>query len=78
MACSAASKLGLHSLCLSSKCVSSLTRAPHACASAWLQWLLENPELKKGHKFVKKNFRVNFPSGMGSPFDSKQLGLDWA
>ena len=36
-----------------------------------LQLLLENSKSKKGHNSVKKN--RGLPSGMGSPFDSKQL-----
>ena len=30
-------------------------------------------KLKKGHNFVKKNWRITSPTGMGSPFDSEQL-----
>ena len=42
-------------------------------AKPWLQLLLENSKSKKGHKYVKKYLRVICPTGMGSPFDSKQL-----
>ena len=34
---------------------------------------LENSKSKKGHNFVKKNWRTISPTGMGSPFDSEQL-----
>ena len=47
------------------------TRAPHAGANARLHLLLENYKSKKGHNFVKKILRVTCPTGMGSPFDSK-------
>ena len=49
------------------------TRAPHAGANARLQQLLENSKSKRGCNYVKKNFRITSPTGMGSPFDSKQL-----
>ena len=42
-------------------------------ANARLQLLLENSMSKKGHNYVKKNLRATCPTGMGSPFDSKQL-----
>ena len=29
---------------------------------------LENSKLKKGHGFVKKNWRITSPNGIGSPF----------
>ena len=32
---------------------------------------LENS--KKGHNFVKKNWRITSPTDMGFPFDSEQL-----
>ena len=32
----------------------------------------ENSKLKMGPNFVKKNWRITSPTGMGSPFDSKQ------
>ena len=45
-----------------------------ACgANARLQLLLENSKLKKGHNYVKTNLRATCPTGMGSPFESKQL-----
>ena len=34
---------------------------------------LENSKSKKGHNFVKKNWRITSPADMGSPFDSEQL-----
>ena len=34
---------------------------------------IENSKSKKGHSFVKKNWRITSPTGMGSPFDSEQL-----
>ena len=34
---------------------------------------LENSKLKKGHSFVKKNWKNTSPNGIGSPFDSEQL-----
>ena len=49
--------------------------APHAGANAQLQLLLENSKWKKGHNFVKKILRITSPTGMGSPFDCKQLLL---
>ena len=42
-------------------------------ANARLQLLLENSKSKKGHNYVKKSLRVTCPTGIGSPFDSKQL-----
>ena len=42
-------------------------------ANAQLQLQLENSMSKKGHNYVKKNLRVTCPTGMGSPFNSKQL-----
>ena len=42
-------------------------------ANARLQLLLENSKLKKGHNYVKRNLRTTSPTGVGSPFDSKQL-----
>ena len=33
----------------------------------------ENSKSKKGHNFVKKNWRITSPTGMGSPFDSEKL-----
>ena len=36
---------------------------------------LENSESKRGHNFVKKNWRIISSTGMGSPFDSEQLFL---
>ena len=50
-----------------------VTRAPHADANAWLQLLLENSKSKRGHNYIKINLRTTSPTGMGSPFDSKQL-----
>ena len=41
---------------------------PHSAAAAFFQ----NSMLKKGHNYVK-NLRVTCSTGMGSPFDSKQL-----
>ena len=35
--------------------------------------LHENSKSKKGHNFVKKNWRITSHTGMGSPFDSEQL-----
>ena len=35
--------------------------------------ILENSKSKKGHNFVKKNWRITSLTGMGSPFDSEQL-----
>ena len=32
---------------------------------------LENSKSKKGHNFVKKNWRITSSTGMGSPFDSE-------
>ena len=49
------------------------TRAPHAGANTQLQQLLENSKTIKKHNYVKKNLRITSPTGMGSPFDSKQL-----
>ena len=47
-----------------------------ACgADAWLQLLLENSKTKKGHNYIKKVLKVTCQSGMGFPFDSKQLKL---
>ena len=37
------------------------------------KFLHENSKSKKGHYFVKKNWRIIYPTGMGSPFDSEQL-----
>ena len=34
---------------------------------------LENSKSKMGHNFVKKNWKIITPTGMGSPFDSEQL-----
>ena len=34
---------------------------------------LENSKSKKGHNFVKKNWRIISATGIGSPFDSEQL-----
>ena len=34
---------------------------------------LENSKSKKGHNFVKENWRITSSTGMGSPFDSEQL-----
>ena len=34
---------------------------------------LENSKLKKGHNFVKKNWMITSPNGIGFPFDSEQL-----
>ena len=31
------------------------------------KFLHENSQSKKGHNFVKKNGRITFPTGMGSP-----------
>ena len=42
-------------------------------ANARLQLLLENANSKKLYNYVKKTLRVTCPTGMGSPFDSKQL-----
>ena len=45
-----------------------------ACnANFGLQLLLEKSKSKKGHNYVKKTLRVTCPTGMGSPFDSKQV-----
>ena len=35
------------------------------------KFLHENSKSKKGHNFVKKNWRIIYPTGMGSPFDSE-------
>ena len=37
------------------------------------KFLHENSKSKKGHNFVKKNWKITSPTGMGSPFDSEQL-----
>ena len=50
-----------------------ITRAPNAGANARLYLHLENSKSKNGHNFVKKNWRIISPTGMGSPFDSEQL-----
>ena len=42
-------------------------------AKARLQLFLENSKSKKGAKLHKKKLRITSPTGMGSPFDSKQL-----
>ena len=34
---------------------------------------LENSKSKKGHNFVKKNWSITYPTGMGSTFDSEHL-----
>ena len=45
-----------------------------ACgANAQLQLVLENSKSNKGHNHVKRTLRVICPTGMGSPFDGKQL-----
>ena len=38
-------------------------RAPHAGANARLSLHLENSESKKGHNFVKKNWKITSPTG---------------
>ena len=50
-----------------------LTRAPHVGANARLQLHFENAKSKKGHNFVKRNWRITSPTGMGSPFDNEKL-----
>ena len=50
-----------------------ITRAPHAHDNVRLQLHLENSTSKKGHYYVKTNLRITSPTGIGSPFDSKQL-----
>ena len=37
------------------------------------KFLHENSKSKKGHNFAQKNWRITSPTGMGFPFDSKQL-----
>ena len=37
------------------------------------EFLHENSKSKKGHNFVKTNCRITSPTGVGLPFDSKQL-----
>ena len=37
------------------------------------KFLHENSKSKNGYNFVKKNWRITSPTGMGSPFDSEQL-----
>ena len=60
------------------------TRAPHAGANAWLQFLLEiyracltffnkNSKSKKVHNCAKNILRVTYPIGMSSPFHNEQL-----
>ena len=49
------------------------TRAPHAGANARLKLHLENSKSKKGHNFVKNNWKITSPTVMGSPFESEQL-----
>ena len=34
---------------------------------------LENSKSKKGHNFVKKNWKITSPAGVDSPFDSEEL-----
>ena len=34
---------------------------------------MTNSKSKKGHNLVKKIWRITSPTGIGSPFDSKQL-----
>ena len=49
--------------------ISQKTKAQHAGANAWLQLLLENSKVKKGHNCVKKILRGTCPTGMGSLFE---------
>ena len=50
-----------------------LTRAPHADANSRLKLHLENSKSKKGYKFVKKDWRITYPTGMSPHFYSEQL-----
>ena len=50
-----------------------VTKAPHEVPTLGCRLLLENLKSKRGIIMSKKTLRVTCPTGMGSPFDSKQL-----